>query len=114
MSEENTKMVTFDPSKMTAQERAEQEARLERLAAMPDEDIDLSDIPEITDEQWATRRLLRHFRPVKQRVTIRLDADVLDWFKREADGGGYQTKLNGALRSYMRDQLRQQQKKRRA
>jgi uncharacterized DUF497 family protein/uncharacterized protein (DUF4415 family) len=112
MSEDSTRMVTFDPSKMTDEERAEQDARLERLAAMPDEDIDFSDIPPITDEQWATRRPLRHFRPIKQRVTIRLDADVLDWFKHEAEGGRYQTSMNRALRSYMQEQLRHQPKKR--
>jgi uncharacterized protein (DUF4415 family) len=110
MSENGTRMVTFDPSKVTDEERAEQNARLERLAAMPDEDIDFSDIPPITDEQWATRQPLRHFRPIKQRVTIRLDADILDWFKSEADGGRYQTSMNRALRSYMQQQL--QQKKR--
>lgn len=112
MSEENTRMVTYDPSKVTEEERARQKAELERLAAMPDEEIDFSDIPPITDEQWATRRPLRNFRPVKQRVTIRLDADVLNWFKREAEGGRYQTSMNRALRSYMQDRLRQQQKKR--
>lgn len=111
MSADNTKMVTFDPSQVTEKDRAEQEERLKRLAAMPDEDIDFSDIPEITAEQWATRHSLRHFRPVKQRVTIRLDADVLDWFKREAEDGRYQTSMNRALRSYMQSQ---QEKKRRA
>lgn len=110
MSEENTRMATFDPSKMTDEDRAEQKRRLERLAAMPDEDIDFSDIPPITDEQWTTRQPLRNFRPIKQRVTIRLDADVLDWFKREAEGGRYQTSMNRALRRYMQDH----QKKKRA
>ena len=104
MSENSTRMVTFDPSKMTDADRAEQDARLKRLAAMPDEEIDFSDIPPITDEQWATRRPGHLFRPVKQRVTIRLDADVLDWFKREAGGRRYQTGINQALRRYMQDQ----------
>ncbi|HEX6860838.1 MAG TPA: BrnA antitoxin family protein [Caulobacteraceae bacterium] len=106
MSAENTRMVTFDPSKITDAERERQRIELERLAALPDEEIDLSDIPEITDEQWATRRPGRHFRPIKERVTIRLDADVLDWFKREAEGGRYQTRMNQALRRYMQEQLK--------
>jgi len=104
-------MVTFDPSKMTDKERAQQDARLERLAAMTDEEIDFSDIPPITDEQWATRRPGHLFRPIKQRVTIRLDADVVDWFKREAGSGRYQTAVNKALRRYMQDH---QKPKRRA
>lgn len=103
MSAENTRMVTFDPSKITDEERERQRIELERLAAMPDEEIDFSDIPPITDEQWATRRSLRNFRPIKQRVTIRLDADVLDWFKEEAGGRRYQTGINKALRRYMQD-----------
>lgn len=45
------------------------------------------------------------FRPLKQRVTIRLDADVIEWFKQEArskgQGRGYQTLINRALRDYM-------------
>ena len=70
---------------------------LARLTAMKDEDIDLSDIPELTDEQWAKSRPGR-FRPVKQPMTIRLDADVIDWFKAHADGKPYQTEINRVLR----------------
>lgn len=67
---------------------------------MRDEDIDFSDIPEITEEQWATAR--RGFsRPIKQPVTIRLDADVLTWFKAHADGKPYQTEINRVLRQYV-------------
>ena len=67
---------------------------------MRDEDIDLTDIPEITDEQWATRRPGR-FRPVKQPVTIRLDSDVVDWFKDRAGDTPYQTEINRVLREYV-------------
>ena len=67
------------------------------LAAMKDEDIDLSDMPERRDFSKAVRG--RFYKPVKQQVTLRLDADVLDWFKRQADNdGGYQTRINAALR----------------
>jgi uncharacterized protein (DUF4415 family) len=66
---------------------------------MPDEDIDTSDIPEMTDEQWANARRLT--RPLKQPVTIRLDADVVEWFKRHAGDGPYQTEINRVLRKHV-------------
>ncbi len=70
---------------------------LAALAAMSDEDIDYSDIPPITDFSGAVRG--RFYRPVKQTVTMRLDADVVDWFKRREPK--YQTALNRVLREYM-------------
>jgi uncharacterized protein (DUF4415 family) len=80
--------------------------QLARLAAMPDEDIDLSDIPEITDEQWA-----RAFRPgpgrsIKQPVTIRLDTDIVNWFKQQAGDKPYQTEINRVLRRHVVDALK--------
>ena len=53
--------------------------QLEHLAALPDEAIDLSDIPERLD--WAQAQVGRFYRPIKQSVTMRLDADVLEWSK---------------------------------
>ena len=70
---------------------------LKQLAAMRDEDIDLSDIPERTD--WTGAVVGKFYRPVKQQVTLRIDADVLAWFK--AQGGKYQTAVNAALRQHM-------------
>lgn len=72
-------------------------AELKRLAAMRDEDIDFSDIPEITDWSGAVRG--RFYRPIKEAVTIRLDSDLLAWFR--AGGDGYQTRVNQALREYV-------------
>lgn len=72
---------------------------LERLAAMPDDEIDTSDIPELTDEQLAEMRRADHFRPRKQQITARLDADVLAWLK--APGPGYQSRMNAILRREM-------------
>lgn len=70
---------------------------LTALEAMSDDDIDLSDIPEVTDWSRAVRG--KFYRPVKKQVTLRIDADVLDWFKRQAkNDGGYQTRINAALR----------------
>lgn len=79
----------------TARQRT---AELKRLAAKPDAEIDTSDISERSD--WAGAEVGRFYRPVKQQVTLRLDADVLAWFK--SRGGKYQTALNQALREHMR------------
>jgi len=71
--------------------------QLEALAAMKDEDIDFSDIPEIRDFAGFERG--KFFRPIKKPVTLRLDADVLEWFKRRHPK--YQTAINTALRQYI-------------
>lgn len=72
-----------------------QKADLDRLAAMPDEDIDTSDIPELTDAQLARMRRPEHYRPVKTQITISVDADVLAWLK--AGDQGYQSRVNAIL-----------------
>lgn len=64
---------------------------------MKDEDIDLSDIPKIAD--WSNAVVGKFYRPVKQSLTIRLDADVIAWMK--SQGPGYQTRINNLLRSAM-------------
>ncbi len=73
----------------------------ERLDAMKDEDIDLSDMPEVTPEMFARAVVRRGLKEPagKQQVTIRLDSDVLAWFR--AQGKGYQTRINALLRAYM-------------
>jgi len=68
----------------------------ERLSVTKDKDIDTSDIAELGDD-FFRRAELRV--PPKQAVTIRLDADVLEWFKEQ--GQGYQTRINQLLRVYM-------------
>ncbi len=75
-------------------------AELEALAALPEDEVDLSDIPEVRDWSGAKRGLF--YRPVKKQLTLRLDADVIAWFKAHARGGrGYQTDINRALREYV-------------
>jgi uncharacterized protein (DUF4415 family) len=67
---------------------------------MKDADIDTSDAPEARDWRGAERG--RFYRPVKKQLTLRIDADVVDWFKKTApDGEGYQTRMNTALREYV-------------
>ncbi len=91
-----------DTSDLTAAERAE----LDALEALPEDQIDTSDIPETLDWSGAKRGLF--YRPVKQQITLRLDADVVAWFKQQAPGGrGYQTDINRALRSHVEQAERQ-------
>ena len=76
----------------------QQQGEIERLANMPESAIDTSDIPEISDFSRAEQG--RFFRPVKKQITIRLDADVLAWFRNLE--GKYQSQINMALREYMK------------
>ena len=72
-----------------------------RVDALRDEDIDLSDSPEITPEMFANAIVRRGLKPVspKAQITLRVDSDVLAWFKMQ--GQGYQTRINALLRAYM-------------
>lgn len=83
----------------------ELKAQLEAIAAMPDDTIDLSDMPEVTD--WSNWTRGKFYRPVKQQVTLRLDADLIAWFKaRQGGARGYQTAINAALRKVVEDEVR--------
>jgi uncharacterized protein (DUF4415 family) len=67
---------------------------------MKDEDIDLSDLPEIPPEKFAQALVRRGLKPVvrKSQITLRIDADVLEWFREK--GTGYQSQMNAVLRAY--------------
>jgi len=67
------------------------------LAKMEDDKIDLTDMPEVCD--WSRAEIGKYYRPIKQPVTIRVDADVLAWLK--SRGSGYQTRINQLLREAM-------------
>ncbi len=75
-----------------------QAEELRRLEQQDEEVVDTSDIPEITNWDGAVRG--RFYRPLKEQVTLRIDADVLAWFR--AGGNKYQTRINAALREYIR------------
>ena len=77
---------------------------LAELKALKGRPIDTSDIPEWTDEMWKRAARARFYRPVKKAVSLRLDADVLAWFKR--DGRRYQTRINAALRRVMEREMK--------
>ncbi len=77
-----------------------------RIKAMDDEDIDLSDIPEITEDQIANSKLRLNGKPFskgKVRVNIFLDAEIVAYFKTMAGGRGYQTLINESLKSNIRN-----------
>jgi uncharacterized protein (DUF4415 family) len=82
-------------SRLTAEKRN----KLKKLASRPDREIDLSDIPEIK-ELPPDAVIGKFYRPKKESVTIRIDADVLAWLR--ASGAGYQTRINQYLRRLMR------------
>jgi len=74
----------------------------DRLDRMQVGDVDLSDVPEITPEMFARAIVRRGIQPrTKKQLTLRLDSDVLDWFRRQ--GRGYQTRINALLRAYMEE-----------
>ena len=77
------------------------EAQVRALEALPDDQIDTTDAPEILD--WSDARRGVFYRPVKQQITLRIDADVIAWFRAHAPSGrGYQTNINEALRDHVR------------
>lgn len=71
------------------------------MDALRNEQVDLSDIPEVTPEAFAKAIVRRGLEPLpaKEQVTLRLDCDVLAWFR--SRGKGYQTQINQLLRAYM-------------
>ena len=74
--------------------------RLARLADRPDAEIDFSDAPPLKESFWENAVRNPFYRPIKQQLTVRLDADVVAWLRRH--GKGYQTNLNRMLREAMR------------
>ena len=94
------KDITELPSDVQEQIRA--------LKALPDDQIDTTDAPEILD--WSDAKRGVFYRPVKQQITLRLDADVIAWFKARAlNGRGYQTDINRVLRDHVQRTARSAQ-----
>jgi len=75
----------------------EQKRDIAAIQAKKDEDIDFSDVSPILD--WSGAEIGKFYRPSKKPITIRLDADVIEWLK--TGGPGYQTKANWLLRRAM-------------
>lgn len=73
---------------------------LAALSGKSDEDIDYSDIPDTSGQDWSGVVRGRFYKPVKQQLTVRIDADVLEWLKHDGEKG-YQKRLNAILRAAM-------------
>ena len=80
---------------------------LKELENIPDEAIDTSDIPELENNFWENAKMVEPI--TKQSISIRLDSDVLEWFK--SQGKGYQTSINNVLRTYVEHQKTKIEKK---
>ena len=63
----------------------EQKAEFEALEAMPDDQIDYSDIPQMTEAEWSKAKRGMFYKPDWQNITLRLDRNVVDWFEEQAE-----------------------------
>lgn len=76
-----------------------QKAEIKAVAAMPDSEIDYSDLPPLDNSFWKNAVRNPFYKPTKTSTTVRVDSDVLLWLK--AQGKGYQTRMNEILREAM-------------
>ncbi len=76
--------------------------KLAQLAAQPDSEIDFSEIPPLQASFWRNAVRNPSYRPVKRQLTVRLDADVVAWLRRQ----GKQTRLNRVLREAMLEDIK--------
>ena len=83
---------------------ADQALEIKALQALPDNQIDYTDAPGAMPEEWRNAVVGKFYRPIKQQLTLRIDADVVDWFKRQ--GKGYQTRINELLRDAMKKEAK--------
>jgi uncharacterized protein (DUF4415 family) len=89
-----------NPAPLTSDQKVE----LENLKALPDEEIDTSDIPSLTDAFWKNAVRNPFYKPTKTSTTVRIDSDVLLWLR--AQGRGYQSRINAILRREMLEALK--------
>jgi uncharacterized protein (DUF4415 family) len=94
----NKRLVSYTRDELPPLTTADK-ARLEKLAARPESEIDYSDIQPLTEEFWKNAVRGRFYRPTKTSTTVRIDSDVLAWLR--AGGKGYQSRLNAILRREM-------------
>ncbi len=72
-----------------------------RVDSMKDKDINLSELPEVSSAKFAKAVVRKGLKPIpnKTQITLRIDTDVLNWFKAQ----GYQTSINALLKAYNLD-----------
>lgn len=73
-----------------------------RVENTPDEKIDVSDVPELGEDFFREAKV--RLPESKRLISLRIDSDILDWFKRQ--GKGYQTRINAVLRAFVRAHTR--------
>ena len=78
--------------------RYDKELTTKELAALPDSEIDTSDIAELDKSFWKTAKVVMPNERGKTQITAKFDAEVVEWFKNQ--GRGYQGRMNAVLRSY--------------
>jgi uncharacterized protein (DUF4415 family) len=83
--------------------------RLKKRSRRSDEEINTSDIPELTEKFWGNAIRNPFYRPLKRQLTLRLDADIIAWLRLQ--GRGYQTRANALLRDAMLVDLNLKRKK---
>jgi uncharacterized protein (DUF4415 family) len=83
---------------------------LAELSKKPDSEIDYSDIPPLTEEFFKNAAAGGFYKPVKKQVTLRIDADVLEWLRRKG-AQGYQSRLNAVLRDAMLEEIAPKKKR---
>lgn len=76
---------------------------VQNLKNISDDDIDYSDIPDTNN--FENLEIGKFYRPIKKRITVRIDADIIEWLKKSSPARGYQTKLNQVLREYKDSKL---------
>ncbi len=100
MKTDKPKKYKLDLEKMPSLTDAQRD-EIAKLLELNDDQIDFSDAQETVHENWIHVQKSNFYRPIKQPVTIRLDSDVLIWFKEHAEKGGYQTEINRVLRQHV-------------
>ena len=104
-----SKIVRYTSKEMEdMRRRGEDRTDWARVKAMKDKDIVIDeDAPEPTAEQWA-KAIVTDRRPPKKNITLRIDPEIIDWFK--ARGKGYQTRMNAVLRVFIELQRKDHRK----
>jgi uncharacterized protein (DUF4415 family) len=108
--EKNERIVRYTADELAAKRRrGETKTDYARLDAMTDEELEAS-IDHEDEGEFDWDNAFIGFPGPKRQITVRLDQDLIDWFK--AQGSGYQTRMNSVLRSYVDAQKRQALSKR--
>ena len=103
-----SKIVRRTTKEMTEmRRRGEDRTDWARVKAMKEKEIVIDDATEPTAEQWAKAVVIDR-RPPKKNITLRIDPEIIDWFK--ARGKGYQTRMNAVLRVFIELQRKDHRK----